>query len=128
MFKITKKYSPQYVKELFDFFINNKIKVDTIEKLNYYFKTDFKYLTLTRLFRKYNFKLSNYEFYSKRMIGQKKYNKEIIEKMFNFYIKNNCSKNPQNYKKIQNKFNYPFKRRSLISLFNKNDLKISASF
>lgn len=70
--------------------------------------------------------LKNKDFY------KSKYNKksvnfssfEEILKVFSFYIEQRCAFNKDNYKKLQEKFNYPYQKKSLVKFFNLYGLKI----
>ena len=113
------KYPKNKVKSMFDFYIQNNLSPKTIDVLNKQFHTDFVYGTLKSLFYKHNLKISDH----RECKQQKRYTKEKVEQMFDFYIKNELS-----YEKIDvlnKQFYTDFVYATLKKLFNRHNLKIS---
>ena len=110
------KYSYEFVKEMFDFYIQNNLTSKTINVLNKQFHTDFIYVTLKKLFYKHNLKISDYR-------EQKRYTKEKVKEMFNFYIQNNLTSKTIDI--LNKQFHTDFIYATLKKLFYKHNLKIS---
>lgn len=66
------KYSYEFVKTMFDFYIQNNLSRKTIDILNKQFNTDFKYAALKSLFNKNNLKISTHR---KNPFFKQKYSK-----------------------------------------------------
>ena len=113
------KYSYKFVKTMFDFYIQNKLTPKTIDVLNKQFHTDFIYVTLKKLFYKHNLKITYY----RECQNQKKYTKEKVKQMFDFYIQNNLS--PKTIDILNKQFNTSFIYATLKKLFYKHNLKIA---
>ena len=110
------KYSYEFVKKMLDFYIQNNLTPKTIDVLNKQFNTDFIFVTLKMLFYKHNLKISDYR-------EQKRYTKEKVKQMFNFYIQNNLS--PKTINVLNKQFNTSFIYATLKKLFYKHNLKIT---
>ena len=114
-------YSYEYIKTLFDFYIKNNISPKTMGILNKQFNTSFAHATLKRLFYKYNLKITDYR--DSSVLKKYNYDKNKIQEMFDFYIKNNIT---QKTMKIFNKqFNTVFTNDQLIGVFYRNNLRVS---
>ena len=119
--KYKTKYTFELVKNMFDFYIKNELSPQKIDVLNKQFHTNFKDKTLKTLFNRHNLKLPKFPIYIKP-----KYSKEMVEDMFEFYIKNKLT--AKTIDVLNKKFNTDFKYPTLIYTFHKNNLKISKSF
>ena len=113
------KYPYEFVKIMFDFYIQNNLSSKTIDVLNKQFHTDFVYATLKLLFYKHNLKISDH----RECKQQKRYTKEKVKQMFDFYIQNNLSSKTIDI--LNKKFNKNLTYNALTKLFYKNNLKIS---
>lgn len=113
------KYPYEFVKTMFDFYIQNKLTPKTIDVLNKQFHTDFVYATLKKLFYKHNLKISDY----RECQNQKKYAKEKVKQMFDFYIQNNLSSKTIDV--LNKQFKTSFIYATLKKIFYKHNLKIS---
>ena len=114
------KYPYEFVKTMFDFYIQNKLTPKTIDVLNKQFHTDFVYVTLKKLFYKHNLKITDY----RECQNQKKYTKEKVkQEMFNFYITNRLSSNKMNV--LHKQFNNNITYKALKKLFEFHNLKVT---
>ena len=116
--KYKTKYTFELVKEMFDFYIKNELSPTKIDVLNKQFYTKFTAKALKKLFNRHNLKLPIYI--------KPKYSKEMVEEMFEFYIKNKLTSKTIDV--LNKKFNTDFKYPALLHTFHKNNLKISKSF
>ena len=114
-------YSYEYIKTLFDFYIKNNISPKTMGILNKQFNTSFAHATLKRLFYKYNLKITDYR--DSSVLKKYNYDKNKIQEMFDFYIKNNITQKTMGV--LNKQFNTSFAHAALKSLFYKYNLKIS---
>ena len=114
------KYNFELVKNMFDFYIQKKLSPKTINILNKEFNTDFTYNTLKTIFNKHNLKITAHR---ENDFFKQKYSKEIVEEMFDFYIKNNVY--PKTISVLNEKFKTNFTYSTLQQLFSKHKLKIS---
>ena len=115
-------YSYEYTKLLFDFYIKNNITQKTIDIFNEQFNTSFTIGKLRQLFYRNNLKISDHR---DRYILKRKYNydKNKVQEMFDFYIKNNITKKTMDI--FNKQFNTSFTIKNLRELFYRNNLKIS---
>ena len=114
-------YDKNKIQEMFDFYIKNNITQKTMKIFNKQFNTSFAYAALKSLFYKYNLKISDYR--DCPSLIKYSYDKNKIQEMFDFYIKNNIT---QKTMKIFNKqFNTVFTNDQLIGVFYRNNLKVS---
>jgi len=118
-----KKYTKKQVKEMFDFCVANKITAHNIHLLNDEFGTNFLYKSLTRLFVRHGFKLSDYSFFKQRSEQCTRYSKEKVQKMFQFYVENKITKH--NIHMFNEHFNMQHSYSSIKELFRRNGLKLS---
>ena len=114
------KYSFELIKNMFDFYIQKKLSPKTINILNKEFNTDFTYNTIKTIFNKHNLKITAHR---ENDFFKQKYSKEIVEEMFDFYIKNNVY--PKTISVLNEKFKTNFTYSTLQQLFSKHKLKIS---
>lgn len=114
------KYPFELVKNMFDFYIQKKLSPKAINILNKEFNTDFTYNTIKTIFNKHNLKITVHR---ENDFFKQKYSKEIVEEMFDFYIKNNVY--PKTISVLNEKFKTNFTYSTLQQLFSKHKLKIS---
>ena len=114
-----KRYGKNKIKKIFDFYIQNNISSKTIDAVNIQFNTNFTYSTLTKLFNDNNLKISDH----KDCPLLKRYDKNKVQEMFNFYIQNNIL--PKTMGILNKQFNTSLTYKQLYRLFNDNNLKIS---
>lgn len=114
------KYPYEFVKTMFDFYIDNKLTPSKMDVLNKKFNTSLSDKALKKLFEFHKLKVTEHPEY--RHIGQK-YSAETIKEMFNFYISNDLS--PKTIHVLNKKFNQNLTYTALKKLFYKNNLKIS---
>ena len=112
-------YPKDVLKEMCDFYRDNNCSVNQ-EKFNE-LRNKYKYTntkdTLISIFNRHGLKVSNIK-------QERKYNKEIVSNMFNFYIKNNCGTNKKNYELLQLEYEYNSDKKQLLKLFARNDLYV----
>ena len=82
------KYPYEFVKTMFDFYIDNKLTPSKMDVLNKKFNTSLSDKALKNLFYKYDLKITNYIDCS---LFKQKYDKSKVQEMFDFYIQNNLS-------------------------------------
>lgn len=118
-----KKYTKKQVKAMYDFCVKNKITAHNIHLLNDEFNTNFLYKSLTRLFVRHGFKLSDHSFFKQRSEQCTRYSKEQVQKMFQFYVTNKITKH--NIHVFNEHFNMKHSYSSIKGLFQRNGLKLS---
>lgn len=114
------QYPYQLVKDIFDFYIHNKLKPKNMDVLNKKFNTNITYMTFKTLLNRHNLKISDYR---ENLYFKQKYSRKMVEEMFDFYISNNLY--PKTISVLNEKFNTNFTYKILLQLFSKYKLKIS---
>ena len=114
------KYPYEFVKTMFDFYINNKLTPSKMDVLNKKFNTSLSDKALKNLFYKYDLKITNYIDCS---LFKQKYDKSKVQEMFDFYIQNNLS--PKTIDVLNKQFNTSFIYAKLKKLFYNHNLKIT---
>ena len=77
------KYTKKMVVEMYQFYLDNNLTVQTIDVLNQQFNTKFTHKNFQVILRKHNFHLPD---------KRKKYHPSEIKKWFDFYVKNKINK------------------------------------
>ena len=114
------KYPYEFVKTMFDFYIDNKLTPSKMDVLNKKFNTSLSDKALKNLFYKYDLKITNYIDCS---LFKQKYDKSKVQEMFDFYIQNNLS--PKTIDVLNKQFNTSFIYATLKKLFYNHNLKIT---
>lgn len=114
------KYPHEFVKKMFDFYIQKNLRPKTMYLLNQHFDINITYLTFKMLLNRHQLKISNHK---ESLYFKQKYSRKMVEEMFDFYISNNLY--PKTIGVLNKKFNTNFTYKTLLQLFKKNQLKIS---
>ena len=114
------KYPHEFVKKMFDFYIQKNLRPKTMYLLNQHFDINITYLTFKMLLNRHQLKISNHK---ESLYFKQKYSRKMVEEMFDFYISNNLY--PKTIGVLNKKFNTNFTYKTLLKLFKKNQLKIS---
>ena len=114
------KYPYEFVKTMFDFYIDNKLTPSKMDVLNKKFNTSLSDKALKNLFYKYDLKITNYIDCS---LFKQKYDKSKVQEMFNFYIQNNL--HPKTIDVLNKQFHTNFIYATLKKLFYQHNLKIT---
>ena len=112
------RYPYQLVKDIFDFYIHNKLKPKNMDVLNKKFNTNITYMTFKTLLNRHNLKISDYR---ENLYFKQKYSRKMVEEMFDFYISNNLY--PKTISVLNKKFNTNFTYKTLLQLFKKKSIK-----
>ena len=114
------KYPHEFVKKMFDFYIQNNLRPKTMYLLNQHFDINITYLTFKKLLNRHQLKISNHK---ESLYFKQKYSRKMVEEMFDFYISNNLY--PKTINVLNEKFNTNFTYDTIQQLFSKYKLKIS---
>ena len=114
------KYPYEFVKSMFDFYIQNNLRPKTMYLLNQHFDINITYLTFKMLLNRHQLKISDYK---ESLYFKQKYSRQMVEEMFDFYISNNLY--PKTINVLNEKFNTNFTYDTIQQLFRKYELKIS---
>lgn len=118
------KYPPEQVKEMYNFYVNNKINKKTIHVFNQKFDTKLSSESIRKIFYRNDLLLSEHEVYKvKRIRGGKKYTADKIQQIFNFCLKNKIT--AKTIHLVNDKFNTNFLYESLTRLFLRYGLRLS---
>ena len=114
-----KKHDAETVKQMFDFYVLNKLTSENMDVLNEKFNTNLSYNALKKMFYRNGLKLTSHESYKTKVI----LSKAKVKDMFKFYVNNNLTS--KNIELLNKEFNVDFNYAKLIKLFNKNNLKLT---
>nr|DAJ88122.1 MAG TPA: HNH endonuclease [Caudoviricetes sp.] len=114
-----KKHDAETVKQMFDFYVLNKLTSENMDLLNEKFNTNLSYNALKKMFYRNGLKLTSHESYKTKVI----LSKAKVKDMFKFYVNNNLTS--KNIELLNKEFNVDFNYAKLIKLFNKNNLKLT---
>lgn len=114
-----KKHDVETVKQMFDFYVLNKLTSENMDVLNEKFNTNLSYNALKKMFYRNGLKLTSHKSYKTKVI----LSKAKVKDMFQFYVNNNLTS--KNIELLNKEFNVDFNYKKLIKLFNKNNLKLT---
>ena len=114
-----KKHDAETVKQMFDFYVLNKLTSENMDVLNEKFNTNLSYNALKKMFYRNGLKLTSHKSYKTKVI----LSKAKVKDMFQFYVNNNLTS--KNIELLNKEFNVDFNYKKLIKLFNKNNLKLT---
>lgn len=113
------KYPFELVKQMFDFYVVNGLKPNTIDVLNKHFNQKISYTALQKLFYRHNLKLTQHQLYD----TTKKHDLETVKQMFDFYVLNNLTSESMGL--LNKKFNTNLSYNALKKMFYRNGLKLT---
>lgn len=113
------KYPFELVKQMFDFYVVNGLKPNTIDVLNKHFNQKISYTALQKLFYRHNLKLTQHQLYD----TTKKHDLETVKQMFDFYVLNNLTSESMDL--LNKKFNTNLSYNALKKMFYRNGLKLT---
>ena len=118
-----KKYTKKQVKEMYDFYVNNKLNTKTIHIFHKKFNTTLSIKSIQMIFYRNGFLLTNHETYKHLKVGTKKYNVDEIKKMFDFCITNKIT--AKNIHLVNDEFDTDLLYDSLKRLFVRHGFRLS---
>lgn len=117
------KYPFELIKDMFDFYVINKLTPNTINILNKQFNNKITYTALQKLFYRHNLKLTQHQSYD-ATTKNKKHDAETVKQMFDFYVLNNLTS--ENMDLLNKKFNTNLSYNALKKMFYRNGLKLTS--
>lgn len=116
------QYSFELVKAMFDFYVVNKLSPNTINVLNKQFDNNITYNAFKKLLYKHDLKITEHQKYKRHLNRKRKYSKETVKQMFNFYAVNNLT--PDTIGILNKQFHTNLSYKQLNKMFHRDKLKL----
>ena len=116
------QYSFELVKAMFDFYVVNNLSPNTINVLNKQFDNNITYNSLKKLLYKHDLKITAHQKYKRHFNRKRKYSKETVKQMFNFYAVNNLT--PDTIGILNKQFDTNLSYKQLNKMFHRDKLKL----
>lgn len=116
------QYSFELVKAMFDFYVVNKLSPNTINVLNKQFDNNITYNAFKKLLYKHDLKITKHQKYKRHLNRKRKYSKETVKQMFNFYAVNNLT--PDTIGILNKQFHTNLSYKQLNKMFHRDKLKL----